>query len=99
MQYEVIYYAAKLFINLKLFAGSLSDPIDILYRPSFQFASFKKDVIELQKEYELRKKIGFSIQFLDEKSVLEKLWLQKASRLTVQRRGRSECLQNNSTFT
>lgn len=34
-------------------------------RPSFQYASFKKDIAPLQKEYEMRKQHGFDVELLD----------------------------------
>jgi glycine/D-amino acid oxidase-like deaminating enzyme len=36
-----------------------------VYRPSFQYATFKKDVAPLYKEYELRKQHGFDVEWLD----------------------------------
>ena len=38
-------------------------------KPSFQFASFKKDVTDLKNEYSLRKKAGFSLHWLNEKDI------------------------------
>lgn len=38
---------------------------------SFQFASHKKDVPNMEKEYELRKANGFSLELLDAKSIKE----------------------------
>lgn len=38
-------------------------------RPSLQYASFRKDVSQLEKEYKLRKKYGFRLQFWDEHTV------------------------------
>jgi glycine/D-amino acid oxidase-like deaminating enzyme len=51
------------------------------FKPSLQFASFKSHVADLKKEYELRKKIGFSLEFLDEKNVVEKYGFSKPAAL------------------
>jgi glycine/D-amino acid oxidase-like deaminating enzyme len=59
----------------------LNDPSLFCTKPSFQFASFKKDIGQLQKEYELRKKAGFSIRFMDQKTVLKKFGLHKQAGL------------------
>jgi glycine/D-amino acid oxidase-like deaminating enzyme len=50
-------------------------------KPSFQFASFKRDVTGLQKEYQLRKKNGISLQWLDEKNIRKKYGFSKAAGL------------------
>lgn len=41
-------------------------------RPSFQFASYLKDKKNLEKEFLLRKRNGFSLHWMDEKDILEK---------------------------
>ncbi|HET6993855.1 MAG TPA: FAD-dependent oxidoreductase [Chitinophagaceae bacterium] len=46
-------------------------------KPSFQFASYHKHQTNLQKEFSLRKKIGFPVHWLDEKDVREKYGFQK----------------------
>ncbi|MEO8406668.1 MAG: FAD-dependent oxidoreductase, partial [Chitinophagaceae bacterium] len=46
-------------------------------RPSFQFASYKKDITPLRKEYELRKKNGISLQWLEEKDIHKKFGFRK----------------------
>lgn len=53
-------------------------------KPSFQFASFNKDVADLYKEYTLRKQAGFPVQWLDEKNVLKKFWFVKPAGLLSQ---------------
>lgn len=53
-------------------------------KPSFQFASFKKDVADLYKEYTLRKQAGFPVQWLDEKNVLKKFGFVKPAGLLSQ---------------
>jgi glycine/D-amino acid oxidase-like deaminating enzyme len=50
-------------------------------RPSLQFASFKKDIDSLQQEYMLRKKIGISLQWLDQKDVKSKFGFNKPAAL------------------
>lgn len=46
-------------------------------RPSFQFASFIKDVESLEKEFVLRRRAGFDIQWLDEKDIQSKFGFSK----------------------
>jgi len=46
-------------------------------RPSFQFASFKNDVENLQKEFLLRRRAGFSIQWIDENDIENKYGFSK----------------------
>ncbi len=41
-------------------------------KPSFQYASFKKDVKDLYQEYLLRKQYGFDIAWLQEKDIRDK---------------------------
>lgn len=50
-------------------------------RPSLQYASFKKDVKELEKEFQLRKKIGISLQWLDKKELQKKFGFEKEAAL------------------
>lgn len=56
---------------------ALNDDEVFQYKPSFQFASFKKDVNDLYKEYKLRKEIGISVQWLDESDVKQKFGISK----------------------
>jgi len=46
-------------------------------KPSFQFASHGKDRKNLEKEFLLRKKIGFEVSWFDEKDILDKYHFQK----------------------
>jgi glycine/D-amino acid oxidase-like deaminating enzyme len=58
------------------------DGPDIFKRkPSFQFASFKKDYPALRKEFMLRKKNGIALQWLEEKDVREKFGFSKPAGL------------------
>jgi glycine/D-amino acid oxidase-like deaminating enzyme len=50
-------------------------------RPSFQFATFKKDAAALDEEFRLRKKNGLSLQWLDEKDIREKYGFHKTAGL------------------
>jgi len=59
----------------------LNDPGLFLHKPSFQFASAKKDVADLKKEYTLRKKAGFSIQWLEETAICKKFGFTKSAGL------------------
>ncbi len=45
-------------------------------RPSLQFASYKKDIGPLHKEYELRKKHGFKMKWLEEEKLKESFGLE-----------------------
>jgi glycine/D-amino acid oxidase-like deaminating enzyme len=46
-------------------------------RPSLQYASYKKDVTLLKKEYELRKQHGIAVQWLDNNAVKSKFGFEK----------------------
>jgi glycine/D-amino acid oxidase-like deaminating enzyme len=52
-----------------------------LPKPSLQFASSKKDVTDLKKEYRLRQKAGFAIQWLEEDQVTKKFGFSKSAGL------------------
>lgn len=55
---------------------------DIFHRrPSFQFASFKKDVPGLQQEFTLRSQGGIALQWLEERDIREKYGFSKAAGL------------------
>lgn len=54
---------------------------DFHRKPSFQYASFKKDVAGLRKEYEVRKKNGIPLQWLEEKNIKEKYGFSKPAGL------------------
>lgn len=51
-------------------SAKLKAPHAFRRRPSFQFASYYKHVEGLKKELEARKKIGFSIEWMEEKDVI-----------------------------
>jgi len=46
-------------------------------RPSLQYASFKKDVPELKKEYMLRKSVGLELDWLDEEDIKSRYGFSK----------------------
>jgi glycine/D-amino acid oxidase-like deaminating enzyme len=46
-------------------------------RPSLQYASYKKDVPLLKKEFELRKQSGIAVQHLDKAGIKEKFGFEK----------------------
>jgi glycine/D-amino acid oxidase-like deaminating enzyme len=50
-------------------------------KSSFQFASFKKDSKDLREEFLIRKKNGISLQWLDEKDIIQKFGFQKSAGL------------------
>jgi len=57
----------KAIFDIKKVCEQLKEPDLFALKLSFQFASFKKDVADLYKEYTLRKQAGFPVQWLDEK--------------------------------
>jgi glycine/D-amino acid oxidase-like deaminating enzyme len=50
-------------------------------RPSLQFASFKKDVKDLEKEFHARRKIGISLQWLNGKEIKQRFGFEKDAAL------------------
>jgi len=70
--------------DVKKVCEQLKDPALFSQKPSFQFASFKKDVPDLNKEYTLRKQAGFSVQWLDEKSIYKKFGFTKPAGILSQ---------------
>jgi glycine/D-amino acid oxidase-like deaminating enzyme len=67
---EAIYIMASLSRKLKVKDG-------FRIKPSFQFASYLKHQSNLNKEFSLRKKIGFAVQWLDEKDIRDRYGFQK----------------------
>jgi len=67
--------------TLKNICRELNDDDLFQLKPSLQFASFKKHTADLKTEYELRKKIGFSLEFLDEKEICKKYGFKKPAAL------------------
>ena len=67
---QAIYDIEKIFLHVK------SDS-QFIFRPSFQFASYKKDVTKLQKEHQLRKQHGFDVEWL-EPDTIQKMFGMKA---------------------
>ncbi|MFC0773805.1 NAD(P)/FAD-dependent oxidoreductase [Terrimonas alba] len=55
----------------------LKAPGLFLRKPSFQYASYKKDVPGLEAEFKLRRNANFSIQWLDEKDIIDKFGFAK----------------------
>ena len=55
--------------------------VDFTRRPSLQFASYKKDVSLLRKEYELRKQHGIALQWLNKSSIKDKFGFEKEAAL------------------
>lgn len=50
-------------------------------KPSFQFASYKKDVPSLRKEYQLRKQRGFELDWLEPQDIQKKFGFNKPAGL------------------
>jgi glycine/D-amino acid oxidase-like deaminating enzyme len=63
--------------DIKKMCERLGDPAFFSQKPSFQFASFNKHVAALEKEYAAREQAGFSVQWLDQKTILKKFGFSK----------------------
>jgi len=70
--------------DIKQICEQLKDTGLFSQKPSFQFASVKKDAADLKKEYSLRKQAGFSLQWLDEESIYKKFGFAKPAGLLSQ---------------
>jgi glycine/D-amino acid oxidase-like deaminating enzyme len=74
----------KAIADIEKICQQLNDPRLFLAKPSFQFASSKKDVIDLKNEYLLRKKAGFAISWLEEEQINNKFGFSKSAGLLSQ---------------
>ncbi|MGK2863623.1 MAG: NAD(P)/FAD-dependent oxidoreductase [Chitinophagaceae bacterium] len=63
--------------DIKKLCEQLKEPGLFNLKPSFQFASVKKAVPELWKEFTLRKKAGFPLQWLEEENIKTKFGFSK----------------------
>lgn len=63
--------------DLQKLCNRLGDPGLFIAKPSLQFASFESHLPGLEKEFLLRKKQGFAVQWLDEKDLKEKFGFVK----------------------
>ncbi len=70
--------------DIQKIGEQLKEPSLFVQKPSFQFASFKKDVVDLKEEYSLRKKAGFQLNWLDEKDIAEKFGFKKSAGILSQ---------------
>lgn len=61
--------------------GSIFPQAEFARRPSLQYASFKKDVQGLQKEYELRRAIGLKLDWLEEEDIGDRYGFSKTAGL------------------
>jgi glycine/D-amino acid oxidase-like deaminating enzyme len=57
---------------------SLNIKHNFSFKPSFQYASFKKDRKNLAKEFRLRKEAGLRLNWLDDKDILDKYGFSSA---------------------
>ena len=64
-------------LDLKAICKSLKADTGFALKPSFQYASFKKDVAGLKKEQACRKRIGIQTEWQDEKEMLDKFGIQQ----------------------
>ncbi|MEP7376285.1 MAG: FAD-dependent oxidoreductase [Chitinophagaceae bacterium] len=67
--------------DIEKICGNLNEPGLFLRKPSFQFASAKKDLADLKREYLLRKNAGFAIQWLEEETINKKFGFTKSAGL------------------
>lgn len=74
----------KAIYDLEALCHKISKESLFVSRPSFQFASFKKHVAKQKLEYDLRKKAGFAIQWIEENDIENKFGFRKASGLLSQ---------------
>ena len=74
-------------LDLKDICKSLKADTGFALKPSFQYASFKKDVAGLKKEQICRKNIGIQTEWLDEKMMLDKFGIQRYGGLLSERGG------------
>lgn len=74
----------QVILDIKKICEQLKDSGLFSQKPSFQFASFKNDVAGLKKEYLLRKKAGFSLQWLDEENIRKKFGFTKSAGILSQ---------------
>ncbi len=66
--------------DLQKICGKLPEA-GFVRRPSLQYASFKKDVKDLEKEFHARRKIGIKLQWLDKKEIKKKFGFEKDAAL------------------
>lgn len=71
-------------VDIKKICEQLKEPGLFSQKPSFQFASSKKDTADLNKEYTLRKQAGISVKWLDEEIILKKFGFAKPAGLLSQ---------------
>lgn len=74
----------KAIADIEKICHQLNDNDLFLAKPSFQFASAKKDVAALKNEYLLRKKAGFTIQWLEEDQMNKKFGFSRSAGLLSQ---------------
>jgi len=70
--------------ELEIISHQLNDSGLFVRKPSFQFASAKKNVDDLRTEYSLRKKVGFSVRWLEEESIIKKFNFAKSAGILSQ---------------
>lgn len=63
--------------DMEKLCKELKAPGVFLRKPSFQYASYKKDIPGLEKEFKLRRQANFSIEWLDEKNITDKFGFVK----------------------
>jgi glycine/D-amino acid oxidase-like deaminating enzyme len=68
----------KAIYEIQKLCEAFDDPAIFIRRPSFQFASFKNDMEWLQKEFLLRRRAGFALQWLDENDIQKKYGFSRA---------------------
>ena len=63
--------------DLKKLCAQLKTDTGFQIRPSFQFASYKKDKEQLFQEFHIRKKAGIQLEWLDETGIMSRFGFKK----------------------
>lgn len=74
----------KAIYDIEKICTRLHEPGLFIRKPSFQFASHKNHVVDLNKEYLLRSKAGFVIKWLEEKDIKTKFGFTKPAGILSQ---------------
>lgn len=70
--------------DMEKICNQLNEPGLFVRKPSFQFASFKNHVVDLWKEYLLRRQAGFNIKWLEEQEIKAKFGFAKPAGILSQ---------------
>lgn len=79
--YELCAYSI---VAIEKIAKQFEGAAGFTYRPSLQYASFKKDVSDLEEEFKLRKQYGFKLSWWDAQKVKDTLGFEAPAALYSQ---------------